>query len=331
MLSLDDVIVCPYSSDLTQAGVAYIQQALLTPTSLYSAADSQTLRQVVAEKGAELAFRRLLAEYQVPHQMVKNPSFFEQGTYQAAIGGRRCDIVCHLLCERKGIQRLQQQPGSLMQAAVTAAAEKDGSERPAKALYIFIFAAASLTLSMQDLHRVVGCGQPYALLYLLPEVWATALKWRPLQRLALENDSDETLSLTLGGLDGKRQALQIELHIPPYTRIAVEEELYVLRYLRAQSAPRAALALHSSAIGKRLLVASHQWHNLWLYGVRLYFAGYLAAAEYRRLVRRFPAGTLMAGGVPSRQEVHAVLVKQLRPLAHLFERARQWQQRNMNK
>jgi len=326
MLNANDLIQIPYTPDLTQAAIAYLTQTMVQPGNPMDDLDFPELRRVVEEKAVDLAFRRLLVERNVSHQMLEPRSFTAGGEMIAALGGRGCTIASQLISDRNLISQIRKDPAVLLEAQALVPEKGAGRSLHEEDLYIFACLLGLVTHSQQDLQKVIAGGQPHYLFFKTPMEWATPRQWRSFAPLALKLDSETPAAVELGGLGGERAGQTFKVDLPPRQRIQVSPDLYTLNYLHAEILPQGTVGVHSPAQPETLLVAPFQWGNLWVYGMEIVLLGYLSRGEFQRKAVRLPAGSRTFGQPRTEQDYKSLPVDQLRPLPDLFIRANNWAQ-----
>jgi hypothetical protein len=324
MQTAQDLIQIPYTPDLTLAAIAYLTQTMVQPGNPMDDLDFPQLRRVVGEKAVELAFRRMLVEREVSHQMVETKTFTAGGEMIVALGGRGCTIVSQLISDRKPISQVRNDPAALLEAQALVPDNAARRSLHEEDLYIFASLLGLVTHSQQDLQKALDAHQPHYLFYKTPAEWATPRQWRSFAPFALKLDSDSPAAVELGGLNGERSGITFSVELPPRQRIEVSPDFHTLNYLHAEDLPTGTVGVHSPAQPKTLLVAPFQWGNLWVYGVKIVLLGYLSRREFHRKAAHLPSGSGVFGYPRTEQDYQSLPVSQLRPLPDLFIRANNW-------
>jgi hypothetical protein len=283
------------------------------------------LREMVAEKAAELAFRRMLVDQDVPHALLESNDFQEADAFAVSLGGRRCALCATLVSGRKDITRFHQYPARFLGAPALAPAAARASQSD-QDLLVFAFVTGVVARSQASLGRAIQAGQPLFLASALPPDWSAPAAWRSLGEVALKSEESDELELELYGLDGERRFQSCTVTLPPRQRVTAPAEFYSLAALRAGRLPDARLGIHSPAVGASpKLLGSLDWHNLWVYGMQVTFVGYQTRGDFKR-----GAGILRRGeralGVPrARQDYLNQRVNTLQPLPELFDLVHIWE------
>src|SRR5512145_1817614 len=103
MVSASDLIHLPYTSDLTEGGIAYAVRSLPYTYNRTGGAPYERIRRIVAGIAVELAFRRHLGEHHIPFDVMAAAPFTEPDRYDVSLAGRRCDIKSFLISYREQI------------------------------------------------------------------------------------------------------------------------------------------------------------------------------------------------------------------------------------
>jgi len=311
--------------DLAEAGVREVARALAFPTRFPHLDSFDQMRQRVADNMVSLAFRRYLVEQDIPHQTLGSANFTEPDYFDVSFGGRRCVVFAQMICQREHIQQVHQDPEQLLQGAVylpeggIAAAYRDVD------LYLFIYLTALTTRSRDEIDQAQLAGNRLFLLHQMPDHWSIPKKWQSLGEMAFKADVSENVWIELHGQD-QRQAYHLQnLVLPPRTRVAERNDFYTLGAVHTDVIPHGPVGLFSSALDETILISPYQWGNIWVYGLRLYLAGYVTQAEFNRLSQQVD-GAEVSRVNPCAQagSYMSVPAAALKPAADLFVRARNW-------
>ena len=323
MQKTNDLIRLPYTSDLTPTGIAYACRSLPHTYDRMGGSDIYRLRRIVAGKAVELAFRRYLTAQNVPYEELGATPFTDPDHYDIGFNGRRCDIKSFLFFQKRDIRRIHRSPSILLNASALVPTEQDASGRLADDdLYIFAFLTALVTDHPKELDRALAAGQPSYIIFPLPEAWAHPLDWLPLGPLALKSEGATTITIEAGGQDANRvfQTEQVNLH--PGVRTHLQTEFYSLAYLHAPSIPGGRVGIHSQHLDQLTIVQTHEWGNIWMYGMSIFFTGYMTCGEFRRRAADLPPGSQVLQYAQTRTHNRSLPVADLHPLADLFITAR---------
>jgi hypothetical protein len=327
MLSVDDLIILPYTPDLTQAGIAYACQT--PPDDLQRSAKDifLRLRWIVIDQAAELAFRRHLSARNVPHKLAAN-SFFTGSRACAVIGGRYCDVYSFEIFRKEKIHQLHQNPASLLSAsAVVPSQEVSTQQRSESDLLIFCFVTALITPNLMTIKRAASAGQPLSLIYPLPTIWSRRSNWTDLGRLTFKSDTNQTLNVTLGGQAEDRAFQTEEIHLPPLCKVDAHNIYYSLAFLQLTDIPSGRLGIHSAKLGKTIIIHPYEWRNVWVYGMRIYLVGWVTRGEFQRNAQLSQPD--LSGWRPNSpgNKYLALPVSELRSMEELYSKAIDWDNR----
>ncbi|MBN2044650.1 MAG: hypothetical protein JW757_06500 [Anaerolineales bacterium] len=310
----EESIHLPYSPDLAATGVQEVLYSLTHPARhlFFHSFDAMRLR--AANNIVSLAFRRYLADQDVPHQFAASLSFTEADRYELSIGGRRCIPVAQLVC---GDQTGEEMLYLLDQHGRTMYRDVD--------IYLFFYLFGSVTRSRDETDAALFSGQPVCLVHQTPESWASPEHWDGLGRLVVKSDSSAKVNLGLHGLDQQRGYRRYAVAVPPRKRIVVESSLHALGAVTTQTYPTGPVGLFSPILDDLHLIYPHTWGNIWVYGQKITGLGYITKANFDRQVRKL-SGSELASPNPCLGEEETLCIRRsaLTPLEDLFQRAREW-------
>ncbi|HEX8993003.1 MAG TPA: hypothetical protein VF784_15080 [Anaerolineales bacterium] len=325
MISTDDLLCLPFTPDLTEAGIRFACHSLPHVYERMGSAHFDRLRRIVAGISVELAFRRHLIRQNVPFDVKGAIPFTEPDRYDVSLGGHRCDIKSFLISRREQIRSLHASPAELLKApGLVPLDQYAGDEGSAEDLYLFAFVTGLVTASQQDIQRACGAGMPAYFIHPMPSAWVRPSVWVPLGPLALKSECNEALTVEIGGQDASREFLTRTVELPPRTRVELDADFHSLVYLHAQSKPERRLGIHSSSRPETYLVQPVDWGNIWIYGMRIYLAGWIGRAEFRRRASLLYEGSRVFQYDHTRLRSLAVPVSDLRPVEELLARTRAW-------
>ena len=84
--------------------------------------------------------------------------------------------------------------------------------------------------------------------------------------------------------------------------------------------PQGRLGMSQQGVKEPLIVHPTQWGNLWLYGLEVWWLGYLTRRAFDQQARRLPAGHPKGAGVRLAQTAYGVPLSALRPMEDLAAR-----------
>lgn len=326
MVTPSDFIRLPYAPDLTEGGIAYACRSLPHTYDRMGGSPFERLRRIVAGVAVELAFRRYLGEQGIPFDVKGATPFTDPDRYDVSLGGHRCDVKSFLITHRAQIRALRRDPRPLLKAPALVPLDQFAAEGHSdQDLYLFAFMTALTAPGRSDLQKAIAAGQPYFLIHALPKPWARPQVWRPLGPLALKSEADGPLSVELGGQSEARDFLTRSLELPPRTRVEVDEGFHALAYVHVNALPGGRIGLRSLSRSETYLIDPFAWGNIWVYGMDILLTGYLARQEFRRRASLIQPGSRVFQYSRTRVKNLAVPIANLKPLAALFEKVRQWE------
>ena len=279
-LSLD------YTPDLSAAGATQVTRQWARLGWRSGPPDFNALRQLAAQAASEIALIRYLSNQDIPHEVVAS-SANRWPASALRLGGRPLYLHSHLA------RRESNRP--------TRNADLLDDAEAGEGVHLFARAYGAVSKGPRDL----PAGQPHFLLHPLLADWALPASWRPLAELAIKLEEGEALSLELGGLDGQRKLVQLQIRVSAGERAGLESNLYALHYQRAGAQPIGRLGVSSPSAGLTQIIKPREWGNLFVYGERIDLLGYLPGRDLLSWKAR-------------------KTLPDLRPVADLLERARAW-------
>jgi hypothetical protein len=325
MISSSDFIHLPYTLDLTEGGIAYATRSLAYTYNRMGGSPYDRLRRIVAGVAVELAFRRYLAEHDIPFDVLGATPFTAPDRYDVSLGGRRCDIKSFLIMHREKISEMKRNPQIVLNAPALVPSDQNAAEgRSAYDIYLFAFLSGLIAASQADLKKVISGRQAKYLIHAMPEAWTRPTGWNSLGALALKSESETTQIVEIGGQTEGREMRSVTVRAPPRTRVNVDEGLFSLAYVHIKTLPEARIGIHSPTLQETHLIGPLDWGNIWVYGLDILLAGYLTREEFSRNASSIPPGTRVFQYDRTRTKNLAVNVSDLKPLSELFERVRDW-------
>jgi hypothetical protein len=327
MISTSDFIHLPYTRDLTEGGIAYAVHSLPYTYNRMGGSSFERLRRIVAGVSVELAFRRYLSEQDVPFDVMGATPFTDPDHYDVSLGGRRCDIKSFLITHREQVAEMKRNPQIVLKAPALVPSDQNAAEGHSNSdIYLFAFLSGLVAPLPDDLEKIIQANQPYHLIHIMPDPWNRPVEWNPLGALVLKSESQESLTVEIGGQDAGRGMRSLEVHLPPRTRVQVDDGFFSLAYVHSKSPTGARLGIHSPQLRDTHIIDSSDWGNIWVYGMDLLLAGYLTRAEFNQRASFIREGARVFQYDRTRTKNLAVSVCDLKPLSELLERARGWNQ-----
>ena len=324
MITTSDFIHLPYTRDLTEGGIAYAVRSLAYTYNRMGGSPYERLRRIVAGVAVELAFRRYLAEHEIPFDVLGATPFTDPDRYDVSLGGRRCDIKSFLITYREQIAEMKRNPQIVLRAPALVPSDQHAAEgHSAYDLYLFAFLAGLVAASQEDLDKVIAAGQPYYLIHAMPESWTRPAEWHSLGPLILKSESESVQTVEIGGQVEGRELRSLTVQVSPRTRVKVEG-FFSVAYIHTQTQPEARIGIHSPILEKTHLIGPSDWGNIWVYGLDILLAGYLTREEFSRNASSILPGSRVFQYDRTRTKNLAVAVSDLKPLSELFERVKDW-------
>ncbi len=186
-------------------------------------------------------------------------------------------------------------------------------------LYLFAFLSGLIAASPDDFQKAVDANQPTYLTHTMPKSWTRPQSWNSLGPLALKFESDEMLSLEIGGQNSGRDFMTRKIELPPRTRLEVNGDFYSLAYIHVESKPKARLGIYSPSRKETYLIDAIAWSNIWVYGIDIFLTGWIAREEFRRRAGLIREGSRVFQYDQTRTRNLAVPISDLKPMSGLFE------------
>lgn len=320
MITTSDLLHLPYTSDLTEGGIAYALRSLPYNYNRTGSSSYDALRRVVASAMVQLAFRRYLSEQNIPFEVKGAVPFTEHDRYDVLLGGRRCDIQSFLISHHDQISEMRRNPQVLLKAPALIASDQHAGEGHSPFdLYLFAFLSGLVTTSTSDLQKVIEAKQPHYLVHVMPDAWNRPRKWNPLGTLVLKSESEETQSIEIGGQDEGREMRSCSVELPPRTRLEIPNGFFSLSYVHIPSSSHARIGIRSAIRNETYLIGALDWGNIWVYGMDVLLAGYITRDEFSRRASYIQTGSRVFQYRETHVKNLAVPVSDLKPLSELFE------------
>ena len=324
MVTSSDFITIPYSDDLTRGGITYASKSLHYTYNRMGSSAVPRLRRIVAGVAVELAFRRYLAQEEIPHDNLGRTPFTDPDRYDIAIGGRRCDIKSFVLKRKKRIRLIREKPEQLLQAEALVPVDQSKSTPLRDTdLYIFAFLTALLTPNQDTLQKAIAAEQPIHLIYPFAKNWSCRDQ-NPLGKLVLKSAASQTLRVKLIGQGQDHAALSEEVALRPGKRIKARSTFYTLSHLHTPILPDGLIGVHSPLLDETEVIKPIEWGNIWVYGMEIILTGYITRGEFRQQASTIPAGSRVFQYPRTSTDNLALPIKKLHPLKKLFSKVQEW-------
>ena len=97
-----------------------------------------------------------------------------------------------------------------------------------------------------------------------------------------------------------------------------------------KSKPDARLGVHSPTRKETYIIQPVEWGNIWVYGMRIYLAGWITREAFRQKSSLLQEGSRVFQYDRTRTKNLAMPVGDLRPLPELLSRTRAWVESRRN-
>jgi len=325
VVSLSNFIHLPYTRDLTEGGIAYALRSLPYTYNRMGGSPYDRLRRIAAGVAVELAFRRYLAEQNIPFDVKGATPFTEPDRYDVALGGRRCDIKSFLITYREQIAEMKRNPRVVLNAPALVPSDQNAAEgHTDKDIYLFAFLSGLVAASQEDVQKVIHKKQPVHLIHVMPNAWMRPSNWKPLGKLVLKSESAETRVVEVNGQDEGRETRTVGLELPPNTRVQLDESFFTVTHIQSKSLPDARIGVYSSARKETHVIGAMDWGNIWVYGMDILLAGWLTREEFTQRANHLQEGARVFQYEKTRTKSLYVPVRDLKPISELLEHVMEW-------
>ncbi len=307
----------PYQGEWTAAAVAAVLEALPWLAERRTAVTVPRLRQLVKDQAALLALMHWLAQGAVPYTVETFPGTLP-GRAPLWVAGRRLFPQAVLLSHRAGIQALRQHPEQAQQRAWATVPEPRLRALGGAPEDLFVFGLVLGLVAQHPQHtpRLLAKALPLRLIFPLP---LARRRWPGEAWLSLKYEGPGTLSLVLyGRRAGKAVRYPVDLRAGERQRL--EQPWGALYALVTEQVPAGRVGVGSTLWAQPLVVPAQAWGNLWLYGMEVWWLGYLSRRAFLQQARLLPPGASRGWGLRLPQRAYAVPVESLRPMADLSAR-----------
>jgi len=326
-MKVDDLVRISYTPDLTDGGITYACRSLPHTYNHMDGSSFDRLRRTAANIAVELAFRRYLTQQNIPFDVKGAEPFSNPDRFDVLLGGHRCDLKSFLISHRTQISALRADLNPVLKAPALVPLDQYSADGQSENdIYLFAILTGLIAASPDDVKKAIRAAQPVYLIHTMPKTWIRPQTWIPLGPLVLKSDSNETLSLVIGGQDAGREFLTRTLDLPPHTRREVDGDFYSVVFVHVTSRPDARLGVFSPSRKETYLIESGQWSNIWIYGLDIYLTGWMSRAEFRQRASLVQEGSRVFQYDRTRVKNLAVSISDLKPLSELLDRVRKWKE-----
>ena len=284
MLSSSDFLHLPYTPDLTEAGIAYALRSLAYSYERDGRSPYGRLRRLVANVAVELAFRRYLTQEHVSFEVKASTPFTDRERFDVVLNGHRCDLKPFLISHREQILQIRKNPAVLLDAqALVPSDSHAGDGHSYNDIYLFAFMNGLVAASQADLQKAIEKNQPHYLVYVPSMLLRKPIHWKPLGTLTLRSESAEELIVEVNGQDEAREMKREVISLSPGVNVKLHEVFYSITSLHVRRVPEARIRIHCESLNETLVIAPHDWSNIWVYGMDIFMVGY---ATYEEMSQR---------------------------------------------
>jgi hypothetical protein len=325
MININDLITIPYTPDLTEGGITYACRSLPHIYDQLSGSSFSRLRSITASIAVELAFRRYLNQQNIPFDIKSYEPFTNPDRYDVSLGGHRCDLQSFLISYRSQISALRADHSLILKAPAMVPLDQYSMDgHSSNDIYIFAFLTGLIAASPDEVNKAARAEQPVCLIHTMPNAWTRPQVWIPLGPLILKSESDQTLSLIIGGQNASRQFLTHTLELLPNTRYNLDVDFFSVAFIQVKFKPNARLGIYSPSRKETYLIESNEWSNIWIYGIDIYLTGWISRLEFRQRAVLIKEGSRVFQYGHTHEKHLAVSIADLKPLSELFDHVREW-------
>lgn len=325
MVSSNDFFWLNYTTDLTQAGLAYACRRITLGDITQDDSPITQLRQMIADIGVELATHRYLLQEKIPHRNLQTRLFTDPDRYTLTIGGRRCAIFSTIISKKQQIRLVRAEPECLLDMG--ALVHEDSIEAQHlndDDIFIFAFLNSLITNSRRTLFAAVDAGQPTFQIQLLPSPWSKSLGWHSLGALTYQCEDEGQIRLEIGGLDSERKFLTETLILSAESKSQCSKDFFDIHYLGTADLPEGKIQLTSSALKTTHILHPLDWRNIWIYGLEIILTGFITRKEFVLQALPLPAGSYVFQFPQTRLKSLSLPISKLTPISELFNKAKSW-------
>jgi hypothetical protein len=328
MISATDFVHLPYTPDLTRAGIAYTCRRLTHPIDSSPITDFNSLRQLVAQTGVELALKRYLIERKVPFDVLETSPFSDPERVDICLGGRLCLLNNAIITRKDQVRLFNKNPAHLLSSPVLIPPGLFSADLYSpNDLFIVSFVPARPSPHRSDLTKMRISGQDAYLIHALPAIWSNPTALPALGRLAVKSNLSEPIMIELGGL-GENREFQIEsIELLPGNRSESQHSFSSLGYIHASHLPEGQIGIYNPTHDRSHLLQSTGWGNIWVDGLEIILAGYLESGKILRLLKPTRYSVPEFKYSATRRTLN---VSSLRSMDSLFNSVRTWSQKKSN-
>ena len=104
----------------------------------------------------------------------------------------------------------------------------------------------------------------------------------------------------------------------------VNDPFYSVTAVHVKNIPSVRLGIHCPAYKETHLISPLEWGNIWVYGMDITLAGFIARGEFRQRAKFIAPNSRVFQYDHTKTKNLAVPISNLNPLQDLFRRVREW-------
>jgi hypothetical protein len=308
----------PYTPDLTRAGILYGCRSLALGLVRANNLHLELLRNLSAEIVAELSLRRYLTQEHISFKLLEAEPFSQPERSEIILGGRPCHVINTSITRRSHLRSIANNSEALLDAPACVPEAALTSEKwRYQDLLIFTFTLAAPNLATQVSNSSQADSGSDHLIYILPVAWQNVGLRGIISNLAIQNSSDELVTLELGGRAANRIYMTQAVHLLPRQSVTVVADFTSLSYLTTRQALNTVISVYNPQLNRTLRITPNRWSNLWVDGIGVILAGYFEVGEFRRFARRLRPSDRTLESYNSKSPSLSLMLKDLLPLPQL--------------
>ncbi len=321
MVSPTDFIHLPCTPDLTEGGISYALRSLPYAFESPDAPFYDRLQRVVADVAVELAFRRYLADHQIPFHVIRAIPLADRDRYDVSLGGHRCELKSYFIRKADQYALIHSRPEVLLNAPALVLSDLHVAEgHSLKDLYLFAFLFGRITGNGMQKKGEARDKEPAYPIHVLPKHWRSPRVWTPVDTLVLKSEENEGITLEINGKNATGEFITQTAELKARLRTAMETPLYSVSSIHIRKIPAARLAIRQTVRKETRIIQPTEWVNLWIHIEEIILAGYLTHDEFSRRANAVPEGSRVFQYNRTKRKNLAVPIVALKPLSSLFER-----------
>lgn len=319
MLKATDLLHFPFTPDLTEGGIEYALRSLAYSFEREGRSPYERLRRTVANTAVELAFRRYLSQQNIAFEVKASTPFTDKERFDVFLDNQRCHIKSFLISHRNQIMDIRKNPAILLNTPALVPSDHHAADgHTYNDIYIFAFLSGLIAASQADLQKAISAKQPHYLVHVLPEAWRKPLHWNPLGTLTFKSESEEELMVEVNGQDESREMKRKVLSLSPKRKVTCDESFYSITSLHVRRIPEARIGIRCDIIKEPYIISPLEWSNLWVYGMDIFFAGFISYQEFSQQAKTLLPNSKVFQYERTRVKNLSMPISSLKPMQKLF-------------